>query len=190
MAEMSDTKASGRFLLRLEPGLHAVLRTAAAAAGVSLNEHCARKLAAPGGGFDGQPGAEEAVARAARAFGDALIGVVLFGSWARGEAGEGSDVDLLMVVDDRVPLTRELYREWDASPVAWDGHEVEPAIVHLPAAGETPSGFWAEVALDGIVLFARDRSLATHLSRVRRAIAAGRIVRREAEGQVYWVEAA
>jgi hypothetical protein len=39
--------ASGRFVLRIEPGLHAALRAAADGAGVSLNEHCRLKLLAP-----------------------------------------------------------------------------------------------------------------------------------------------
>jgi len=37
----------GRFLLRISPGLHAALREAATAQGLSLNDYCARKLAAP-----------------------------------------------------------------------------------------------------------------------------------------------
>ena len=36
------------------------------------------------------------VRRAAALYGPNLLGVVVFGSWARGEAGAGSDVDLLV----------------------------------------------------------------------------------------------
>lgn len=35
-----------------------------------------------------------------RLFGDRLRGITLFGSWARGEASEESDVDLLVLVED------------------------------------------------------------------------------------------
>jgi predicted HicB family RNase H-like nuclease len=40
-----DVGCSGRFLLRIDPGLHAALRHAASASGQSLKEYCGRKLA-------------------------------------------------------------------------------------------------------------------------------------------------
>jgi hypothetical protein len=49
---------------------------------------------------------------------------------------------------------------------------------------------WAEVAIDGIVLFERGLRLTEHLVRVRRDIAAGRLVRRMVHGQPYWTEVA
>ena len=57
----------------------------------SLNELCARKLAPPGSVRSGPTGA--AVTRAAVVVGDALVGVVAFGSWARQEMRDQSDVD-------------------------------------------------------------------------------------------------
>jgi len=48
------------------------------------------------------------------------------------------------------------------------------------------AGIWAEVALDGLVLFEQGLRLSTRLVQVRREIAAGRIVRRVAHGQPYW----
>ena len=50
---MSDTKVrarglSGRFVLRVSPELHGILRSSAARAGLSLNGYCVRKLVAPG----------------------------------------------------------------------------------------------------------------------------------------------
>ncbi|MFC1575971.1 toxin-antitoxin system HicB family antitoxin [Gemmatimonadota bacterium] len=58
---------SGRFVLRIDPGLHGALRQGARETGMSLNEFCARKLAHPGGKIGGQIGgsASEAVTRAA-----------------------------------------------------------------------------------------------------------------------------
>ena len=48
--------------------------------------------------------AEEAisryVSRIKAAFGDSICQVVLFGSYARGEAGPGSDVDLMVITTD------------------------------------------------------------------------------------------
>lgn len=179
---------SGRFVLRINPGLHAALRAAADRAGVSLNDYCARKLALPAAGV-ASPGAA-VVTRAASLLGDGLAGVVTFGSWARDELAESSDVDVLVIVDPQVAIRRELYRAWDADPMTWDSHPVEPHFVGLPDSATRVSSLWAEAAVDGVVLFDPDLSVSKHLAAIRRRITAGEIVRRQAYGQPYWVEAA
>lgn len=181
---MSDIKS--RFLLRLPTGLHSALKAAAAEAGVSLNDYCVHKLAAPVGDLARLRGGTDAVLRASALFGERLVGVVAFGSWARGRASEGSDLDLLVVVEDGVPLTRSLYRKWDEQPIVWDARRVEPHFVHLPRPGVVVAGVWPEVALDGIVLFERSLRVSLRLSEVRRDIVEGRIVRKIAHGQPYW----
>ena len=187
-SEGSEPQASGRFLLRLDPGLHAALREAARAEGVSLNEYCARKLAAPIDSLAAIAEAAGAVRRAAAIFGGDLIAVAAYGSWARGEAADSSDVDLLIVVEDRVALTRELYRRWDLEPPRWDGREIDAHFAHLPDPEVFSAGLWGEVAIDGVVLFERDLRLSSRLAEVRRQIAAGRLARRVAQGQAYWVD--
>lgn len=190
---MSDTTdrspPSGRFLLRVSPGLHGALRRAADEAGLSLNEYCARKLAAPGGAVGGP--AAEVVRRATEQFGDDLMGVLVFGSWARGDAGDTSDVDLLVVIDPEVTITRSLYAEWDEADGAptWEGRRLEVHFVRLPGIDDTPTGLWAEAALDGLVLFDRGFELSRRLISIRRRIAAGDVRRRRVHGQPYWVEA-
>jgi len=181
---------SGRFLLRVDPGLHAALRAAAARMGLSLNDYCARKLATPGTSLVASGDAIAAVQRSASLVGAALVGVVAFGSWARAEIRDGSDVDLLVVVDDVVPLSRDLYRRWDEAPVSWEGLHVEPHFVHLPPSGGSVAGLWAEVAVEGVLLFVRDLELPRLLVGIRRAVAEGRVARRVAHGQPYWVEVA
>lgn len=183
-----NKEASGRFVLRIEPALHAALRRASEEAGLSLNEYCARKLAAPAASVAGPAG--EVVERAAAVAGASLVGVAAFGSWARGEHAAGSDVDILIVLDRRKPLGRGLYRRWDRSPMEWSGHAIEPHFVHLPDDGAPVSSIWAEVAVDGVVLFEREFLLSRRLAAIRRMIAEGRIVRRFIHGQPYWVEAA
>lgn len=183
-----DSAPSGRFVLRIDPALHAALREAASASGLSLNEYCTRKLVVPG--VNVLDPVADVVMRSASAVGDALLGIVGFGSWARGEMAASSDVDLLVVVESDLPVTRQLYRDWDRDPLWWESHRVEPHFVHLPEDPLSVSGLWAEVAADGIVLFDRDFTIVRWLGDVRRQIATGRLVRRESNGHPYWIEAA
>ncbi len=183
----TDTACSGRFLLRIDPGLHAALRGSAAAEGLSLNEFCARKLAAPVGDLAAFDAAGAAVARAAAVVGGALVGVVAFGSWARSELHDASDVDLLIVVEEGFELSRALYAHWDEAPIVLDGRRAEPHFVTAPTGPAPAVGLWAEAAIDGIVLFARSLELHARLAAVRRGLIEGRVVRKTVHGQPYWV---
>ncbi len=182
-----EGKPSGRFVLRVGPEFHARLRDAAREAGLSLNAYCVERLSAPSIGLAPREAPTGPVTRALDRFGRDVIGVAAFGSWARGDDVAGSDLDLLVVLEDRVPLTRSLLRTWDESPVEWDGKRVEPQLAHLPPPGRTVAGLWGEVAIDGIVLHDPSLRLSVRLARVRRDVAEGRIVRRTAHGQPYWV---
>ncbi len=181
---------SGRFLLRIPPALHAALRDAATEAGISLNEACMRRLAT--GSHLGAP-ETGAVLRAHSLLGRDLLGVVAYGSWARGDLRDDSDVDLLVIAAPSVPLTRALYRDWDRQdsegPLEWESHPVEVHVAHLPGPGDRISALWAEVALDGIVLFERRYDVSRALTGIRRRILAGEVARREVHGHPYWVEA-
>jgi len=117
------------------------------------------------------------------------VGVVAYGSWARDELTERSDVDLLVVLSRDLAITRELYRTWDAAPLHWGSHAVEPHFVHVPDDDGRITGVWAEVATEGIVLFEREFELSRLLARIRRRILARHLMRRRAQGQPYWVEA-
>jgi len=179
---------SGRFVLRLEPELHLTLRKTAREERISLNDLCVRRLAFPDPSLPAE--ARGAVAKALDVLGPALLGVVAFGSWARGEPGVDSDLDLLLVPREGVGIDRSLYRRWDEAPAAGEGRAVEPHFAHLPVPEARITGFWAEVALDGLVLFDRDLTVSRSLARLRRRIASGEIVRRLVHGQTYWVEVA
>ncbi|WP_419933571.1 hypothetical protein [Candidatus Palauibacter sp.] len=147
-----------------------------------------RKLASPGAWLDEE--ASGLIGRAAGLLGESLVGVVAFGSWTRGESRAASDFDVLLIAEECVPITRELYRRWDSKPALhWRGHEVEPHFVHLPSEGAVPSGMWAEVATDGIVLHERGLEVSERLAGIREMISAGRISRRRVHGQSYWVRA-
>lgn len=179
-----------RVLFRLPAGLHAVLQGAAREAGLSLNEYCVRRLAAPAMTVTLSADAARVVMAAAALCGGDLVAVILYGSWPAGHATPASDVDLLVVVERSIRLTRGLYRQWDQEPVAWNDRPIDPHFVHVPHRGDDPTGVWAEVAVSGIVLFERDDRVSTHLVRVRGQVAEGRLVRRMAHGQPYWTLAA
>ena len=49
----------------------------------------------------------------AELYGERYRGLVLFGSYARGDATEGSDVDLLLLLDGMVDVMREMDRAQD-----------------------------------------------------------------------------
>ena len=181
----SRSRASGKFVLRLDPHLHGLLREDAHAAGVSLNDWCGRTLTAPGAG--GLDAASTAVLPLRTRLGSDLEGVIIYGSFARGELAAGSDVDLLVVLAAGVPITRVLYREWEGAVPSWNGREVDLHFVHLPAPADRVSGSWAEAAVCGIVLYDRDLAVSRRLIAIRERIAAGELTRKMAQGQPYWV---
>jgi hypothetical protein len=184
---MTREMPSGRFLLRIAPALHARLADAARACGLSLNEYCARSLAR---GEATSPGPwDGAVARVVAQLGPRLVGVAVFGSFSRGEAGPGSDVDLLVVTAAEVAIERALYGRWDAADLRVAGHVVAPHYARLPSAADPVTGFWAEVALDGAVIYDPELTLSRTLARIRRAILAGDPVRRTAGGRSWWTTA-
>jgi len=181
---------SGHFLLRMQADAHARLQAEARELDVSVNELCSRRLRVPGPAMLVEDGAAGAVAHAHALFDDQLVGVLVYGSYARGDATPSSDVDLLVVISLSIPLTRTLYRDWDADPVVWNERPIDPHFVHLPAQARTVAGAWCEASLDGVVLFERGGTVTRHLAAIRGAIAAGRLVRRSTHGQPYWTAVA
>lgn len=181
---------AARFLLRLPARLRAALRERARARGLSLNEYINRRLAAA----EPHPAAETLgpllLAHAHRVAGASVIGLIVHGSWARGEARSTSDIDALVVVDEALPLTRSLYGKWDRQPVSWDGRAVDVHFVHLPRDVGRPGGVWCEAAVDGRLVADSSGRVEDTLVLIRRAIADRRLVRKRAHGQPYWTAAA
>ncbi len=116
------------------------------------------------------------------------IAIVLFGSEARGQATETSDVDLLVVFPEGTPITRGLYskvEEIEPRPAA--GREINPHLVALPASPDDAGSLWFEVALEGQTLWAADDRVAQFLRAVREAIAVGRVRKSTTHGHAYWI---
>lgn len=179
-----------RVLLRLPADLHRTLVQAAADMDLSFNEFCVRRLRAPSDASGLSPVRSHVVSRARAVFGDGLLGVLVLGSWARGEAAATSDIDVLIVIDSKTALTRSLYRAWDTAPLMFEKRAIDVHFAHPSAAGTLPTAVWCEAAVDGIVWYDCDGTIAIRLGEVRRAIAEGRVVRAIAHGQPYWKGAA
>ena len=179
-----------RVLLRLPADLHLTLVKAAADLDLSFNEFCVRRLQAPSDAHGLSVVRSLVVSRARATFGDRLLGVLVLGSWARGEAAATSDIDVLIVIDPGTTLTRDLYRAWDLDPLTFEGRAIDAHFAHPSAAGTAPTAVWCEAAVDGVVWYDRTGAIAIRLGEVRRAIAEGRVVRAFAHGQPYWKGAA
>jgi predicted nucleotidyltransferase len=158
--------------------------------GLSVNEYCVRRLTAEASPHAAHRDLRELLASAEAVAPGKVLGLVLHGSWPRGEARPSSDVDILVVVDASVALTRALYQRWDASPLVWDGRPVDAHFIHLPPDVGRAGGVWCEAAIEGRVLVDPDGRVDRLLVDIRRAIADGRLVRRRAHGQPYWTRVA
>ena len=120
----------------------------------------------------------EAVDRLREAFGVKLIGVALYGSRARGEAREESDVDLLVVAQDLPSNWQERTRALH-DPLRQIS-DAPPMYVYSKTPGEFESQFpsiYLDFALDGIVLYEREAYLTRKLAQIREIIQAAGLFR-------------
>lgn len=185
-ADRLDAEAVARVLLRLPVDLHRALAAQAAREQTSVNDLCVQRLSGPDLPFLPRHDVAALLARARAVAGPHLQAVLVHGSFARGEARAASDVDVLVVVDRTLPLTRTLYRHWDGETVSWAGRIVDAHFVHAPAADTRPSSVWCEAATEGLVLFDARGDVSQALARARAAIAQGHLVRKLVHGQPYW----
>ena len=174
-------------LIRGGQALHQKMMASAKKQQKSLNELCCDRLSIPSSLENGAFALIRKVVAAADAtFAADLVGVVLYGSRARSEARDDSDWDFLLVMDNTLPLNRELYRRWDHDFPSPD-HPLEIHFAHIPASTRGATGFWAEIALDGIILYEQAFAVSRHLIAVRHDIAEGLIIRKKSHGQTYWI---
>ena len=176
--------------MRLPPQLHAALKRRAREEGVSLNALCVAALKAYVG--TSAPGSKDTAPvpldRIKSVLGPSLSGVLLFGSAARGEMREGSDIDLLIVLSPEVPLTRSLYERWEQDIGLPAASRISPHFVHLPSSEEKAGSLWYEAAVDATTLFDREGLLSRFLRGIRRFMAEGKVQRKSAYGHPYWVK--
>jgi len=172
-----------RLLLRLPSALHRRVKARASETGSSLNSVIVEAI--DNGLSKGRLEAltPSIIKHAKSQFGDAFLGLLLYGSRARGDAYESSDTDLLLVVDGSVRIARELYRSWDN--ILPDG--VSLNIATLPATPQDAGSLWFECALDAKILFDPTGMLRRRLDDIKDMIVSGAFVRRTTHGQGYWI---
>lgn len=184
-------QSSGRFVLRIPPGLHLALRHRAQREKCSLNALCETYLQQ--GLVHRPPSKWDFIVTGVlpplkQQFGTNLRAVIAFGSRVRGEARANSDLDLLVVLDDTVPIRRLLYHWWDT--ITWPHdppYEMNPHFVHRPSTLADSSGLWLEVALAHEVLYEHGRSVADTLAALGAMIAHGDCERTWSHGHPYWI---
>lgn len=179
-------------LLRLPPSVHRRLIVAAREQELSLNSLCLKLITS---GLEARTaGSYEKLRQLLEhEWPNQVSGIILFGSAARGDLRHHSDIDLLIVLDGKLPITRELYRRWDQGIDQTMREllmrEVNPHFVHLPTGPAGAGGIWLENALEGQVIFDRDGDIERCLRNLRNYIVKGGAERLSIHGHPYWVTA-
>jgi predicted nucleotidyltransferase len=91
---------------------------------------------------------------------DELVGVILFGSVARGTADRRSDIDLLVIVDGELTYGRRICTSLarDVEETSFDGHRYEfEVLVETPDTAISHGGDLKEIFDEGLVLERSDQ---------------------------------
>lgn len=140
-----------------------------------------------GRGVPDRPGLDALVTALAEGLHGALWGLVLFGSAARGEAGEASDLDILIVADalpDKFLARMQLLRS--LLPNRIGGKTSLIAKTRAEFEGGFPS-YYLDLALDGVILYDREHYMRQKLERVRSLIHAAGLTRRRTGYGFLWL---
>ncbi len=191
------SNASGKFVLRIHPELHQLLREASEEQHVSLNQFCTAQLSRA---FGKDINRTERIAYGVpidtlqsllRDAGLPVIGCILFGSVGRGTQTENSDIDLLLVLPTKQLPERSFYHKWDAiiGPALKQlvPREVSPQFAALPETPLSGGSLWFEAALEGIVFWEPRQEISSCLIAIREAMAEGKLVRQISHGHPFWV---
>lgn len=172
-----------RVLLRLPSTLHQLVKTKAAELNTSVNSVLIQAIERGLSTGDLQGSQPQIISSAERQFGEAFLGLLLYGSRARGDAYETSDTDILLVVDPSVRIERELYRSWDTILPS----DISLNISNLPSSARDAGSLWFECALDAKVLHDPTGIIRRRLEEIKEMIVSGAVIRRTTHGQGYWI---
>lgn len=119
-------------------------------------------------------------------FGENLVSVVLFGSYARGETHPTSDVDLYLIAENlprRVPNRVAYVHRAVVARFPWR------VSIIAESKREFVSGFpslYLDLALDGIILFDREDFMTEKLARIREITRQAGLRRVRVNGDFAW----
>jgi len=185
---------SERFLLRLEPLLREKIARYAHQKKISINQAC-HTLLESGLNSEVDLKTEQSIVHDLQTLyqADDLQALILFGSIARGTATPESDYDLLLIFGNGTPIQRSLYKKFENAPLFENlmkslGRELNIQCVHYPESENDVGSLWREVALEGRILWARDKlGVAQLLSSIRSSLLEGKSIRKMYHGQPYWI---
>lgn len=178
-----------KFVLRISSVLHAKLKKLAEKNSNSLNQVCSDILTSH---FQllKEKQSNPLVDVHLNLYQGDLLGVILFGSYARGDYTDESDLDFLLVLRENVKISRALYTEWDLKvrPLLEDSFamELSPHFSHLPNSNY--GSLWLEIAIDGKILWEREDILTQKLIAIRNAVACGNYMKKSLSGANYWIK--
>jgi len=182
---------SGKFVLRLTQDLHKTISDYANNNGLSLNKACI-DLIQKGLSKDNTKDElylflEPIIAKIKEHFGKDLVGIMLFGSYATNESTEASDIDLLIVLSNDIPIVRKLYRWWDNEISETNLEIINPHFVNLPKDIKKVTGLWLEVAEKGKVLYQRNQLIEKTISKIKKLTQDGMVRKYVSNGHPFWV---
>ena len=176
-------KEQVRILLRLPTALHLRVQGKAQLLRASMNSVLVQAIEQGLSVGNAEKTNPLIIKMACEQFGGAFIGLLMYGSRARGDAYEGSDTDLLLVVDHTVRIERDLYRLWDAKLP----EDISLTISCVPKRAENAGSLWLECALDAKILYDPKGVLRKRLAEIKELIVSGAFTRRTTHGQGYWI---
>ena len=115
-----------------------------------------------------------------RELGDSLMGILLFGSVARGEARMNSDVDLLVVAEglpssymERARIMARVVEKTRGERIKLFSKGIHPTlqiIAYTPEEMEVFRALYFDLAVDGIILYSRRGYVEELLRKIRRTL--------------------
>lgn len=119
-----------------------------------------------------------------------LVGLVLFGSHARGTATEASDIDLLIILNSTVKLKASLYRDWEKYIASHLDAAYSPHFTHILEGelGDNVGSLWLELAMEGRVLMDTKGLIQRRLNKIKEQVSSGEYIRKSSYGVPYWTK--
>ncbi len=188
---------SGKFVLRVPEEMHMQLNKLANDTLRSLNATCIdlieRQLK-----FDSKVNEAETpfTSIVINHYKETMLGLIVFGSYTREETTKSSDIDVLVVLDDKVNITRSLYKDWEVNLESKVRDlftmEVSPHFANLSSNNKlynniNPGSLWLEIAFEGKILWEKKDVVSKMIRKIRLLIAEGIYQRRISHGHPYWV---